>query len=119
MVGDTSGDAGSLARVVRLEDRTTTLRRTPDDSDPVERVVVANADILGIVTSAAEPEPREGFIDRCLVAAFDAGLAPLLIVTKTDLASVDAPATRLRRTGRRVVISVSRVLPLDELVARA
>jgi len=89
LVGDISGDPGTLARAVRLEPRTTTLRRTPDDSDPVERVVVANATILGIVTSAAEPAPREGFIDRCLVAAYDAGLAPLLIVTKSDLASAD------------------------------
>lgn len=86
VVGDLSGADGSLARIVRQEPRRTSLRRTPDDTDPVERIVVANADILGIVVSAAEPEPREGFIDRCLVAAYDGGLTPLLIVTKTDLA---------------------------------
>jgi ribosome biogenesis GTPase / thiamine phosphate phosphatase len=85
LVGDVSGRAGALARIVRLEKRTTVLRRTADDDDPVERVIVANADQLVIVTAVAEPAPRPRLIDRCLVAAFDAGLEPLLCVTKADL----------------------------------
>ena len=86
LVGDTSGREGSLARIVRVHDRTTVLRRTADDDDPVERVIVANADQMVIVTSVTDPEPRPRLIDRCLVAAYDAGLDPLLCVTKTDLA---------------------------------
>ena len=89
LVGDVSGAAGSLARVVRVEKRSTVLRRTADDSDPVQRVIVANADQLVIVTSLAEPEPRPRLIDRSLVAAFDAGLDPLLRPTKADLADPD------------------------------
>ena len=57
-----------------------------DDTDPVERVIVANADQLAIVTALADPEPRPRMIDRCLVAAYDAGLSPLLVLTKADLA---------------------------------
>ena len=34
------------------------LRRTADDDDPVERVIVANADQLVVVTALADPEPR-------------------------------------------------------------
>ncbi|MFW6091940.1 MAG: ribosome small subunit-dependent GTPase A, partial [Actinomycetota bacterium] len=41
LVGDTSGAEGTLARIVRVEKRTTALRRTADDDDPVERVIVA------------------------------------------------------------------------------
>lgn len=89
LVGDVSGEEGTLARLVRVEPRTTTLRRSADDTDSVERVIVANADMLGIVTATAEPAPRPRFIDRCLVAAYDGGLVPLLVVTKTDLASPD------------------------------
>ena len=85
LVGDTSGREGSLARIVRVHDRTTVLRRTADD-DPVERIIVANADQMVIVTSVIDPEPRPRLIDRCLVAAYDAGLDPLLCITKTDLA---------------------------------
>ncbi len=65
------------------------LRRTADDDDPYERVVVANADQLAIVTALADPEPRPRLIDRCLVAAFDAGLKPLLVLTKSDLAPAE------------------------------
>ena len=86
VVGDLSGVKDTLARIVRVEERSSVLRRTADDTDPFERVVVANADQLAIVTALADPEPRPRMIDRCLVAAYDAGLAPLLVLTKSDLA---------------------------------
>lgn len=86
LVGDTSGAEGTLARIVRVEERRTLLRRTADDTDPVERVLVANADQLVIVTALADPEPRPRMVDRCLVAAYDAGMEPVLLLTKADLA---------------------------------
>jgi ribosome biogenesis GTPase / thiamine phosphate phosphatase len=87
LAGDTSGAEGSLARIVRVEPRASALRRSADDTDPHERIIVANADQLVIVCALAEPPPRLRFIDRCLVAAYDAGLEPLLVLTKADLAS--------------------------------
>ena len=89
MVGDTSGRPDTLARIVRIEERATVLRRTADDTDPVERVIVANADQLVVVAALADPQPRPRLIDRCLVAAYDAGMDPLLVLTKSDLASAD------------------------------
>lgn len=89
LVGDLSGTKDTLARIVRIEKRTSVLRRTADDDDPYERVVVANADQLAIVVALADPEPRPRLIDRCLVAAYDGGLAPLLVMTKSDLAPPD------------------------------
>lgn len=85
--GDTSGDEGTLARVVEVMPRTTMLRRSADDADTFERPIVANADQLLIVTALADPPPRTGMIDRILVAAYDARIAPLLCLTKADLAS--------------------------------
>jgi ribosome biogenesis GTPase len=85
LVGDTSGAPDTLARIVRIEERRSVLRRTADDTDPYERVIVANADQLAIVTALADPEPRPRLVDRCLVAAYDAGLEPLLVLTKADL----------------------------------
>jgi ribosome biogenesis GTPase len=90
IVGDASGDDGALARIVEVTERATVLRRTADDSDPVERVVVANADQLVVVVALAEPEPRTGLVDRALAAAYDAGIDPLLCLTKADLAAPDA-----------------------------
>jgi ribosome biogenesis GTPase / thiamine phosphate phosphatase len=99
VVGDTSGAEGALARIVELEPRETVLRRTADDDDPVERVVVANADQLVIVTAIADPEPRTGFIDRALVAALEAGIDPLLCITKADLADPESLASTYRALG--------------------
>lgn len=89
IVGDTSGAEGSLARIVGLDERRTLLRRSADDSDTVERVMVANADQMLIVIAAANPEPRVRLVDRYLVAAYDAGIQPLLCITKVDLADPD------------------------------
>lgn len=50
---------------------------------------MANADQLAIVIALADPPPRTGMIDRLLVAGYDGGLRPLLILTKADLASPD------------------------------
>ena len=86
LVGDVSGEDGSLARIVEVEERRTVLRRTADDDDPIERVIVANAEQLVVVAALADPEPRPRMIDRALVAAYDAGLSPLLCLTKADLA---------------------------------
>jgi ribosome biogenesis GTPase len=85
LVGDLSGGPDALARIVRVEERTTLLRRSADDTDPVERALVANADQLVIVTAFTDPEPQPRMIDRCLVAAYDAGMEPLLCLTKADL----------------------------------
>lgn len=89
LVGDVSGDRDSMARIVKQHPRTSVLRRTADDTDPVERIIVANADQLVIVTALANPEPRPRMIDRCLVAAYDACLTPVLLLTKADLVSPD------------------------------
>lgn len=106
LVGDTSGADDTLARLVVLQDRATLLRRSADDTDPVERVVVANADQLVIVVAAAEPQPRTGFIDRSLAAAYDAGITPLLCITKTDLSDPSWLIDHYRELDLTVLTSV-------------
>jgi ribosome biogenesis GTPase len=86
VVGDLSGRPDTLARIVRRGPRRTVLRRTADDTDPTERVVVANADQLLMVVALADPPPRTGLVDRALIAAYAGGLTPILCLTKTDLA---------------------------------
>jgi ribosome biogenesis GTPase len=117
LVGDTTGRPDTLARIVVIEDRVTSLRRTADDTDPTERVVVANAELLVVVTSVTDPEPALGFLDRCLVAAFAGGLQPLFCLTKTDLAS--ARPLLERYAGLDVdAVPMSREAALDPLLAR-
>ena len=117
LVGDVSGGPDGLARIVRVAPRTSTLRRTADDTDPFERVIVANADQLVVVTALADPEPRPRLIDRCLVAAYDAGLRPLLALTKSDLASPDTLLDTYRSLDV-VHVVLSRETSLDELRSR-
>lgn len=117
LVGDTSGDEGTLCRVVRVEDRSTILRRSADDTDAVERVIVANADQMLIVIAAANPEPRVRLVDRYLVAAIDAGITPILCITKTDLADPSEFLANFAGLDLPVITSRSDDPPLAELGA--
>jgi ribosome biogenesis GTPase len=117
VVGDVSGEDGALARIVEVKERVTVLRRTADDDDPVERVVVANADQLVVVTALADPEPRPRLIDRALVAAYDAGMKPLLCLTKADLADPETLLATYRSLGVPWVVT-RRGTDLTELRGR-
>ena len=117
VVGDLSGGPDALGRIVRIEPRTSLLRRTPDDNDPVERAVVANADLLVVVTALADPPPRARLIDRCLVAAYDGGLEPLLCLTKSDLAAPDELLALYRPLGVQAIVTGAGS-GVDELAAR-
>jgi len=103
LMGDTSGAPDALSRIVEVLPRRTLLRRSADDDDPTERPLVANTDQLLIVTAAADPAPRIGMIDRLIVAASVAGVRPLIVVTKTDLASPDEIATAYQELGVTVL----------------
>jgi ribosome biogenesis GTPase len=117
LVGDTSGKTDALARIVRVAARTSVLRRTADDTDPFERVVVANAEQLLIVVALADPPPRTGFIDRCLVAAYAGHLEPVLCLTKSDLASPDTLLAAYADLSLPVVVTRQDEEP-EELRAR-
>jgi len=117
LVGDVSGAEGSLGRIVRIRPRTTLLRRSADDTDAVERVIVANADQMLIVVAAANPEPRTRLVDRYLVAAYDAGIAPLLCVTKTDLADPSAFLDNFAGLDLPVFVSAHGAMPVEDIAA--
>jgi ribosome biogenesis GTPase / thiamine phosphate phosphatase len=115
LVGDTTGEPGTLARIVRIRDRSTLLRRSADDTDEVERIIVANADQMLIVVAAANPEPRIRLVDRYLVAAFDAGIQPLLVITKTDLADPAEFLENFAGLDLPVFRSSTERMPLEEI----
>ena len=117
VVGDASGDDGTLGRIVGIEERTSLLRRSADDTDQVERVVVANADQMLVVVAAADPEPRPRLVDRYLVAALDAGIRPLLVVTKTDLADPAEFLAHFEGLDLEVFTSGREEMPLERIGA--
>lgn len=117
IVGDTTGAEGSLSRIVRIQPRVTLLRRSADDTDAVERVIVANADQMLIVVAAANPEPRIRLVDRYLVAAYDAGITPILCITKTDLADPAEFLANFAGLEFQVFTSRSDEMPLEAIGA--
>ena len=115
IVGDVTAGPDTLTRIVRVADRRSVLRRTADDDDPIERVIVANADQLVVVVAMTNPEPQPRLVDRCLVAARDADIEGVLVVTKLDL----SPADELLAIYRDVPLPVitSRKDQLDATLA--
>lgn len=114
LVGDVSGATDTLARLIRIDPRTSVLRRSADDGDPMERIIVANAEQLAIVSAVANPDPQPRLIDRYLVAAFDGGLEPLLVLTKADLADPAPLIEAYALLELRIVVTRSGQ-PTDEL----
>jgi ribosome biogenesis GTPase len=71
-----------------------------------DRVRLAgDADQLVIVSALANPPPRPRLIDRFLVAAYDAGIEPLLCLTKSDLATPDDLVATYEPLGVRFVVT--------------
>ena len=116
VVGDLSGRPDTLARIVRRGERRSVLRRTADDTDPTERVVVANADQMMVVVALADPPPRTGLVDRALIAAYTGGLTPILCLTKTDLAD-PAPFAEQFAGLDLIVVTAGRDQPLEPVQA--
>lgn len=118
LVGDATGADGSLARIVRVQPRSTLLRRSADDTDSVERIIVANADQMLIVVAAANPEPRARLVDRYLVAAYDAGITPILYITKIDLQDPQEFLANFAGLGLEIFESRSDDIPVQAITER-
>src|SRR5690606_1264679 len=68
-----------------------------------------------IVIAAANPEPRPRLVDRYLVAAYDAGIAPIMVITKTDLADPEPFLANFAGLDIPVVRSSRDAFPIAEL----
>jgi ribosome biogenesis GTPase len=108
-----SADEGIIERV---EPRKTVLSRATRGR---QHIMVANADQLLIVASAAEPYLKPNLIDRLLISAHQTGLRPLVCINKIDLVE---PATLAPLVGtysqigyRVLLLSAATGLGVDRL----
>ncbi|MCZ6690241.1 MAG: ribosome small subunit-dependent GTPase A [Planctomycetota bacterium] len=69
----------------KVSPRRTKLSRPVAGGRAVEQVVVANVDQVLIVVAAARPRPKQGLVDRILVAALRGEIRPVVCVNKVDL----------------------------------
>jgi ribosome biogenesis GTPase len=118
IVGDTSGAEGTLARIVKVNERTNSLSRTVDDAAKLERTIVANIDQLLIVVASANPEPRRGLIDRFLVSAFIEKIHPIIVVTKIDVAPIPDFMDRYAALGVDIMSTSSKLENRPEEISR-
>jgi len=81
--------SSGTSRIVDILPRTTVFSRPDVHSAHKQQLLAANADQLVIVASFQAPPLNSGLIDRYLVAAWKAGLDPLLCFNKLDLVSED------------------------------
>lgn len=96
------GAQGSICGVLP---RTNRIAR-PRPRDPTTfQVIAANVDLLVIVSSLARPKPKEGLIDRLLVAAESEKLDALILLNKCDLVA-DEEAERFAAPYRALGYAV-------------
>ena len=83
-VGDWVVVDGQRSRVERVLDRKSVFRRVAAGEKAQIQLVAANIDILFVVTSCNE-EFKESRLERYLALAAEAGVVPVVVLTKTDL----------------------------------
>src|ERR1044072_182181 len=66
-----------------------------------------------MVCALADPPPRTGFSDRCLVAAYAGGLQPVLCLTKSDLAGPEDLVAHYAELDLPVVVTRSDQEPAE------
>lgn len=91
---------GTVWAIVKVHDRTTVLARRAPGKAPRPKAIVANVDQVLIVFAAAHPDPHLRMLDRFLVIAADSGIAPLIIINKTDRSGMDAARATFRAYER-------------------
>ncbi len=96
--------------IVRLLERTSLLRRIAPGRNQEVQPIGANVDVLFVVTSAND-EFNESRLERYLSLARDAGVTPVIVITKEDL-SADAEdfVDRARSLDRSVAVELVNAL---------
>lgn len=92
------GEQGAIEEILP---RTSRIARPKPGEPETSQVIAANLDLLVIVTSLAQPKPKPGLVDRLLVIAESEGIAPLILLNKTDL--VEAAAAESFAAGYRAL----------------
>lgn len=102
-------DSSSL-RIERVLDRKSLFRRVAAGDRVEVQLIAANIDILFIVTSCNE-EFKESRLERYLSLASEAGVIPVIVITKIDLTEdVESYVARARKTHAGVAVEAVNAL---------
>lgn len=81
--------------ILSKKERKSVLTRQSSKTD--KHILCANVDIVAIIASLAEPETKDGFIDRSITACYHSNVKPIIIFNKIDLISEDVLKNRLHK----------------------
>lgn len=84
---------------VNPEEKTGVVQQILPRRNCLVRPPVANVDQLAVVASIAEPEPHPLLLDKLIAIAEDNGIAPLLVITKSDLQNTAPLAETYEKVG--------------------
>jgi len=90
---------------ITIENGKGSIEKIYERSSYLIRPTVANIDILVIVVASAEPDPNILLIDKLLVSAEEAGIAPVILINKTDVKSGDALSEIYQKAGYPVILT--------------
>ena len=99
------------SRVERVLDRKSIFRRVAAGGKADIQLIAANIDVLFVVTSCNE-EFKESRLERYLALAVEAGVMPVVVLTKTDL-SDDPGFYAARARGVQSGVHVEQINALD------
>ena len=99
-------------KIQRVLERKSVFRRVAAGEKAEVQLIAANIDILFVVTSCNE-EFKESRLERYLALAVEAGVIPVVVLTKTDL-SDDPDAYAARARSVQSGVHVEQVNALDE-----
>ena len=85
MAPEKSGE-DTVWAIQKVHERSSVLARRAPGKAPRPKLIAANIDQLLIVFAAANPTPHLRMLDRFLVIAADAGIPPVIVVNKVDVA---------------------------------
>ncbi len=115
IVGVDTANTENLARIIKINERKNSLQKSADDSESAEKTLVANIDIVAIVTATTEPEPNHRLIDRTIIATRLANAQPIIIATKTDIKN-QSDLADLYQALDIPVIGINKTSDLAELI---
>lgn len=80
------------------------------------RPTVANIDVLVIVVASAEPDPNILLIDKLLVTSEEAGIAPVILINKTDVKSGKELSEIYKKAGYPVILTSAKKEDVKEAI---
>lgn len=99
-------------KIQRVLDRKSVFKRVAAGEKTAVQLIAANVDVLFVVTSCNE-EFKESRLERYLALAVEAGVIPVVVLTKVDL-SADPEAFATRARSVQSGVHVEQINALDE-----